>query len=151
VDAEKPLVMDVKFNRIIDGEVMIDSGCSMEYIDLETAKRNGYEIKKKPVPKEIEGFGGASSVSEYEARVHMIMDQHVKTVIFHLVDLPNLPALLGKSWLSKHNPNIDWIEHTVLFRSRHCLTYCLLKLYTSKPQRGKSTSLSPGNRFAIVG
>src|SRR5690606_33555030 len=139
-EAEKPLVIDVKFNGIIDGEVMIDSGCSTEYMDLETAKRNGFEIKKKPAPEEIEGFGGASSTSEYEARVHMIMDQHAETVVFHFVDLPNLPVLLGKSWLSKHNPDIDWTEHTVLFRSRHCLAYCLPKLYTSKPQRGKSTS-----------
>lgn len=63
IEAEKPLVMDVKFNGIIDGEVMIDSGCSTEYMDYETAKRNGFDIRKKPSPEEIEGFGGASSTS----------------------------------------------------------------------------------------
>ncbi|HEX8609391.1 MAG TPA: reverse transcriptase domain-containing protein [Pedobacter sp.] len=149
-EAEKPLLMDVKFDGIIDGEVMIDSGCSTEFMDLKRARDQGFEIRKKPIPEKIEGLGGQTLMCYYEARIHMIMDQHAETVVFHLVDIPTLPALLGKSWLSKHNPDIDWTEHTILFRSAHCHTHCLPKVYVSKPQKAKTTN-TPGNRIALVG
>ena len=152
IEAEKPLVMDVIFDGTVNGEVMIDSGCSTEYMDFEYAQSKGFEILKKPIPEEIEGFGGATTQSEYEARVHMIMDQHAETVIFHLTNIPALPSLLGKSWLSKHNPDINWTEHTVLFRSAHCHAKCLPKLYTSKPQKSKTTNqTATTNRITLVG
>lgn len=149
-EAEKPLVMDVIFNGSIPGEVMLDSGCSTEYMDLQTARKQGFLIRKKPIAEEIEGFGGAVTLCEYEALVDMVMDQHAESVVFQLTDIPTLPPLLGKSWLSRHNPDINWKEHTVLFRSAHCHAYCLPKLYTSKPQivRGQ---YNPRTRIALVG
>ena len=33
---------------------------------------------------------------------------------------------IGKSWLKRHNPVIDWTKNTVTFRSGYCQAHCLL-------------------------
>ena len=38
---------------------------------------------------------------------------HLKVIKFDLVLMKNHMLILGKSWLTANNPQIDWINHTI--------------------------------------
>src|SRR4030095_4326278 len=69
IETEKPIIMDVRLNKKFKGEVMIDSGCSTEFMDIKFAQRQGLEIRRKPKPEPVGGIGGPPLMSHYETQV----------------------------------------------------------------------------------
>ncbi len=50
---------------------------------------------------------------------------HFEEIPFFVIDSPLIPLVLGHSWLTKHNPHIDWRSAKVHNWSSTCLASCL--------------------------
>src|SRR4030081_1523676 len=61
------------------------------------------------------------------AHVDIDINGHTEKQIFYITNLGKYDIILGKPWLSKHNPHIDWAENAVTFNSNYCRTRCLKK------------------------
>jgi hypothetical protein len=48
-------------------------------------------------------------------------------MLFYVTKLGKYDIILGKPWLTDHNPYVNWSENIVTFKSDHCRTYCLTK------------------------
>lgn len=47
-------------------------------------------------------------------------DGHNETVKFFLTNLGKYELILGRTWVKKHNPSVDWSKDTVSFNSIYC-------------------------------
>lgn len=62
---------------------------------------------------------------------------HFEEISFFVIDSPFIPLVLGHSWLTKHNPHIDWISAKVHNWSSACLASCLRSALPSSVTRQK--------------
>ncbi len=72
---------------------------------------------------------------------------HFEEIPFFVIDSPLIPLVLGHSWLTKHNPHIDWRSAKVHNWSSTCLASCLRSALPSvthqkpKPDRPDLSSI----------
>ena len=57
---------------------------------------------------------------------------------FQVTKLAGWDPIVGKPWLQRYNPRIDWEKNTYAFYSGYCQSYCLL--VRSKPLSPESRS-----------
>ena len=62
----------------------------------------------------------ANGQSEFSQRMlphaRMRLQSHSENLSFDVIDLQGYDAILGKPWLTKHNPRIDWKQHQLTLR-----------------------------------
>src|SRR5690606_10160201 len=125
---DKPIALNCKLNDSIDAVVMIDSGASTQFIDLDYCTAKGIDLHRKEMPgyvTTIDGRPVGKDDIEFEAFIDLTIDNHKETVTFSVIELTKYPLLLGKSWLKLHNPHIDWASNNIHFNSEYCETNCL--------------------------
>ena len=49
---------------------------------------------------------------------------HKESVTFFLTNLDKYELILGRKWLRKHNPLVNWAQDVVSFNSEYCKTHC---------------------------
>jgi hypothetical protein len=107
---------------------MVDCGATSQFIDRDFALKNGFELRRKAVPEVLTVVDGRTSVAgdlTHEVTIQLLIDQHLENVVFQVTKLGSVPLILGKTWLRRHNPLIDWVNNTVNFRSAWCQAHCL--------------------------
>ncbi|OWT42324.1 retrovirus polyprotein [Pochonia chlamydosporia 170] len=52
---------------------------------------------------------------------------HKEKILFYVTKLGKYDIILGKPWLTDHNPNVNWSTNIVTFNSNHCRQYCMEK------------------------
>jgi hypothetical protein len=97
---------------------MINSGATSYFIDFDFALAQRYPLRKKTRPKALlivdrrkssAGDRRKSSAGDilYKVDIRLQIDQHLETSVFQVTKISGYPAILGRSWLSHHNPIID--------------------------------------------
>lgn len=97
-------------------------------MDPSLAAKWGITITRIPVPLAVYSLSGshfAQVTHRTEPVSLMISGNHVEDIVFHIIDSPLSPIVLGHRWLSKHNPHINWDKNTILGWSPFCLSHCL--------------------------
>lgn len=107
---------------------MIDSGASGNFIDtrlvqlLELPTR----AKSSPIPLYvIDGRLSEDGPITQECRLHLVIGDHVEIITANITQCGRFNLILGKPWLKKHNPAIDWKKDQLTFSSRECAEECL--------------------------
>ena len=67
----------------------------------------------------------------------------MEEVVFQVTKLPGWNIIVGKSWLARHNPTIDWNSNMVSFTSGYCQAHCL-------PTRQEIPTPAPIHRIAMI-
>lgn len=100
---------------------LLDSGATDLFIDRKFVKGNQLPTQKLPrkIPvKNIDGTDNqAGSISE-TVTLLMRHKHHKEKATFYITDLGNKTVILGHTWLTRHNPEIDWRTGEITF------TYC---------------------------
>lgn len=125
---------------------MVDSGATSLFMDHEFALASGFGLRKKASPEKLTLADGRSSVAGnvvYESDITLQIDQHREETIFQITKISGYPAILGKAWLERHNPSIDWSKNQISFASSHCRQFCL------PPSSPKSSFLSNLSLLAL--
>ena len=101
---------------------LIDSGASDSFISQEFVEKN--DIFKKRLHKkfkvELAIQGRAIPVKFETEGLQMTIGSHVETLRFLIIPGLKEELILGKSWLKKHNPVVDWNSSTIEFSRCDC-------------------------------
>jgi len=57
--------------------------------------------------------------------IFLMISSHRELATFQVANLQNKEVILRMSWLSEHNPTIDWNDKRITFNSARCTTWCL--------------------------
>ena len=110
---------------------MVDSGATGEAFMHESfAQKHQYDLLELRNPRRLflaDGEPTQSGDITHVAHVDIDINGHTEKQIFYITNLGKYDIILGKPWLAKHNPHIDWTENAVTFNSNYCRTRCLKK------------------------
>ena len=108
----------------VDGQVsdipvrfLIDSGASECFISQSVVEANGLLVRKSPERLKVHlADGSARSSNQCVKQACVNFGEHAEFLDFHVMKLPKYDAILGKSWLDRWNPEIDWKKNTVTIK-----------------------------------
>lgn len=107
---------------------MIDSGATSLFVDAEFLKINKLKPRKKKYPETLRVVDGRESCEgaiKYEIELHILLGDHKERALFQVTKLAEYPLILGKAWLDRHNPDIDWPSNSISFESKFCKKSCI--------------------------
>lgn len=108
---------------------MLDSGASGKgFIDETFAHANKltfYELRNRRRLNVVDGRPSSAGDITHIVKLYMEIKGHKEKMLFYVTKLGKYDIILGKPWLTDHNPNVDWGTNTVTFRSEHCRKYCM--------------------------
>ena len=100
-------------------KTLVDSGASSCFIDRHFAASNNIPLRKKSRPITVEVIDGrkleSGSIGEETELIMFQMGNHQEYLRFNVIRSPKYPVILGMSWLSLHNPTIDWSNRKLKF------------------------------------
>ena len=96
---------------------LIDSGASECFLSTAFVEKNKIKTRKTKEKLQIQLADGTVRVS------HLIVDQacvtvkdHAEFIDFSVIGLPKYEAILGKPWLNRWNPVIDWKKNSLAWQ-----------------------------------
>jgi hypothetical protein len=104
---------------------LIDSGASGNFVSKEEATRLGLRLVRiAPVEAsgaDGEAFQGQGRDITYSTLPEtMMIGTHQEVVTFYVLHKSAAPIILGRSWLKKHEPTIDWKTFQPTFEKCRC-------------------------------
>lgn len=113
----------VRFRGYCNGipcTVLIDSGASSNFIDYKYTKLHKLPTVSLPQSETLElADGSQSSITEVVLKPNLkIADYHDLYLPLNVVKLSGYDLILGKPWLTRMNPHIDWEKNIVSFTYR---------------------------------
>ena len=96
---------------------LIDSGAGRNFLAEEFLATmdltNDAKLKLYDINTRVRQADGQLSLSSKSISATFEVDGFRDQGTFVITTLPHTDAILGKPWLSKHNPDIDWNKHTI--------------------------------------
>ena len=104
--------------KILSTKALIDSGCTGSLIDASFVKQNHIPVhqlqRKIPVYNADRTPNSRGAISSF-VTIELTIDDHIERIALAVTDLRTHKIYLGYDWLKKHNPTINWKEHTIKF------------------------------------
>ena len=92
------------------------------------ARQLGVDIIPLDVSMEVNALNGThlARIEHKTAPLSLLLSgNHQGQILFHLIDSPQTPVVLGHPWLRLHNPSLEWVSGRITAWSTHCLLNCL--------------------------
>ncbi len=111
--------------RHLETHALLDSGASANYIDPSLVLEHNLPSSTlpKPIPI-ILGNGQKIEITKETFPINMSIGPHIELISFLILPSSPNPIILGTSWLSLHNPHVDWTRGAAKFSSPHCRRNC---------------------------
>ena len=128
---------------------LVDSGSDCNLLDWEVARSLG--IRAVPLTNPLRAVSlestPLSKITHISEPVRFIVSgNHTESLRFHLFDAPHNPVVLGKAWLSLHDPHISFRSGKIKAWGVDCHANCLRSAPFSdcspKPSSTRPTDLS---------
>ena len=126
--SEEPLTLPVIVNDSLSASLLIDSGTSSQFIDVDYLGRMNLEMTPKPKSQDlILADMKPSPIGKiiHTCTLKLTIDQCEENLTFQVTTLASWDLIVGKPWLQGHNPLIDWSKNTCILFSRYWQSYCL--------------------------
>ncbi|KAK2905603.1 hypothetical protein Q8A73_009546 [Channa argus] len=113
--------------RSVSLAALIDSGADTEFMDEQLARQLGLALIPHTRPITIRALDGhpLNSSSLHTAPLQLIIENHCEKISYQIIRSPQQPLILGSTWLSRHNPHIDWLTGRVFCWGTSCSSLCL--------------------------
>ena len=102
---------------------LADTGAS-GYAFVSNSLASRLSLTRKPVPRpfSVMNFQNESGgyVQEY-VKFHVRMGHHVEELMAYVSPSDKYDLMLGLPWFEKHNPSVDWKNHSLSFNAEGCL------------------------------
>ena len=96
---------------------LIDSGATDCFVSTEFVENKELEVNKSKEKMEINLADGTTRVSKlYIKQACVEFEEHREFIDFTVINIPNYEAILGKSWLDRWNPAINWKENSLQWK-----------------------------------
>ena len=104
-----------------DVRILIDSGASGNFIDLNFCRSRGYRTVRMERPREIKIANSSSLRCEEMVSKAVFRYEGFKDVQdLQVLDTKGMfQVIFGQPFLRKYNPNIDWVERTITINRQH--------------------------------
>ena len=99
--------------------VLVDSGASTQFIAERLALELALPLTEKIVGNQVTLANGESLASEYFTRTLYSIGPFSEEETFHLLPLGNFDLVLGRPWLNRHNPDVDWPNNQITLTHEH--------------------------------
>src|SRR4051812_44488293 len=107
------------FNGIINkhsAKVLIDSGSSGNFVREKFANFSKLPLQMKNTPYQVKLADKTTlDVKQSAPHVKLQIQDHRDTIDLDVLPLEGNDVILGKPWLRKHNPHIDWRQNKITF------------------------------------
>ena len=119
---------------------LIDSGATECFVSTRVVREHNMKICKKKEKLKIFLADGSEKISSQCLQdICVDLGDHVEYLDFFILDLPKYDVILGKSWLDRWNPIIDWKKNQVTLHVGKRTV--LLKGESEQPPSAKLSSL----------
>ena len=105
-------------------KAMIDSGATGNFLSSRVAAQLKLKQVKKEVADKVKFADGRTVLSTHVLHAQYELQRFSDSETFHVLDLPDYEVVLGRPWLKRVNPNIDWKYDTVTIKkngSKHVI------------------------------
>ena len=101
----------------IEVTFLIDSGASECFLSTAFVERNKIKTRKTKEKLNIQLADGTVRVSNLIVEQGCVtFDEHAEFIDFSVIGLPKYEAILGKPWLHRWNPVIDWKRNSLAWK-----------------------------------
>ena len=108
--------------------VLIDSGANESFLDATLDCELNIPTQLLSTPMEVRALDGRpiGRVTRITTPINLrVSGNHSETIQFLLIKSPQIPVVLGFSWLQRHNPLINWSTGAIVDWSLSFPTHCL--------------------------
>uniref|UniRef100_A0A146SAR5 Gypsy retrotransposon integrase-like protein 1 n=1 Tax=Fundulus heteroclitus TaxID=8078 RepID=A0A146SAR5_FUNHE len=126
--------------------VFVDSGADTEFMDQTFAQSLNIKLCPGPSPRSVLALDGHKlhhSCLVTEPLELQMGGNHVEKLTFMVINSPQVPIILGATWLRKHNPQIDWRRGEVTGWASSCSESCLFSAQSPHSSEGKVEEVYP--------
>ena len=109
-------------------QIRIDLRADMSLMDVTLASELSIPTQPRSFPMNVRALYGRSigQVTHHTTPINLqVSGNHSEMIKFLLIESPQVPVVLGFSWLQRHNPPIDWSTGAIVGWSPFCHTHCL--------------------------
>ena len=93
---------------------LIDSGATDCFVSTAFVEEKGLDLNKRKEKIKINLADGTTRVSKmYVKQACINFEEHMEFLDFTVINIPQYEAILGKSWLDRWNPAINWKENNI--------------------------------------
>ena len=150
----------LKLNGFINSHpavILLDSGASGSFVSSSFVSSHGIVADVLAEPGIItlaDGHQQQTGSIMQSAKVRI--GSYADSLVLAVIPLPGYDAIIGMNWLTRYNPLIDWVHHTVVFddrdsRVRHTLVGSPLALSASdRSSSSKNKKKSHSSSLTVV-
>jgi hypothetical protein len=88
--------------------ILVDSGASTQFMSERLAKELSLPLTEKKVGSEVRLVDGSAIESTHFIEFRYSIGPFSEIELFHLLTLASYDLILGRPWLDRHNPDVDW-------------------------------------------
>jgi len=114
-------------NKKIPANILIDSGSGRSFLckDFVTAKKIPITGLSSPINIQLPN-SKTMSVKQTTKPIKLQLMDHSEVFEFYIgnLQLQGINGILGRDWLSKHNPYINYYTNSIFFIGRYCASHC---------------------------
>jgi len=113
-------------NNFNKATILIDSGATRSFINESFVTRACLSTSKIQALQVTVASGAHLNkpVNSMCAVSLLFQHHHERNLKLLVADIFDFDDILGRDWLSTHNPTIDWTANSIDFKSTYCETYC---------------------------
>ena len=122
--------------------ILIDGGASSHFVDASFLKRHHLTAAPKCTPDLVRyGDGHTKESTLFLPHQRITIGTYHTVEAFHVVDLDGFDVILGKPWLAKVKPHIDWEHNILTFKHKGIEhTLCPCKETTNRASKKRDPS-----------
>lgn len=103
----------------------LECGATDNFYDLDSAQKRNLPLTVLSLPRQLYLVDGSlAACITHTTTIKIDIMGHKESVTFFLTNLGKYELILGRKWLRKHNPLVNWAQDVVSFNSEYCKTYC---------------------------
>jgi hypothetical protein len=114
---------------LVKSKSFIDSGATYDaFLDLDFARAKRFPLLPLVSPVNLviaDGRTSSAGPITHYTDLRLTIRGHTETLRFYVTKLGRFQIILGKPWLNKHNPTVDWPNDRLTFNTSYCRKNCL--------------------------
>ena len=121
-----PVTLWVRSKKV-QTEALVDSGATANFIDKSFAEKNNLELRKLATPYHVQNADGtpnAAGTIKHFVLAQVEIGDHRSSHFLFVTQLGSKSMIIGYSYLTKHNPQIDWAAGE--WEYTRCPTSCFI-------------------------
>ena len=152
--SKEPLTLPVIVNDSLPASLLMHSGASSQFIDVDYVGCMNLKMTLKPESQDLilaDMKPPPIGKITHTCTLKLTIDQHEENLTFQVTKLAGWELILRKPWLWRYNPLIDWSKNTCVLCSGYCQYHCLpIRLKpTPPPPKSKLGQIALISRVAL--